>query len=273
MNQLTLAKDEERKVQLEACENRIFSAFRRGLEATCDIGKELRTIEADTLYDVRGYQNLIPYAERELRMDERSVRRSMNILSVIERLEGSGVQLPSNESQLIELARLPDERVLPVWERLVKTCDKKDVPITIFRVREAVNLDEEPAKPARGGVQANISLDETEPLTEAGEKALARIRRICGEDIAKAIESGAVTLPEKALIKWAELKDQLMRNLVYYIIDQRWTVAQAIAYEEKKITGHSTLEDMILLARARGGHVAIQHDEFLVTIERAAAAA
>jgi hypothetical protein len=273
MNQLTLAKDEERKVRLEACESRIFSAFRRGLEATCDIGKELRTIEAETLYDVRGYEELMPYAERELRMDERSVRRSMNILSVIERLEGSDIQLPSNESQLIELAKLPDERVLPVWERLVKTCDKKDVPITIFRIREAVNLDEEPAKPApRGGVQANISLDETEPLTEAGEKALARIRRICGEDIAKAIESGVVTLPEKALIKWAELKDQLMRNLVYYIIDQRWTVAQAIAYEDKKITGDSTLEDMILLARARGGHVAIQHNEFLVTVDRAAAA-
>ena len=267
-DELTLATDEERMVQLEACEKRIFSAFRRGLEATCDIGRELITIDTNQLYNLRGYKNLNNYAERELRMDQKAVGRSMDILGAHQRLQLAGVDLPNNESQLVELARLPEEQVVPVWEKLVNACDKKDVPVTVALVRAAVNLEGKKPTP-KPGVKATLKMDEPEPLSEEGERALARIKRICGEQIAQAIRSGTRQLTERAIVKWADLKDQQMRNLVYYVIDQGWSVSDAILYEDKSISPRSTLAEMVLRTRAWGGHFRFEHEEFLITIDRA----
>lgn len=267
MNQELALTEDEKRLELEACEAKIFSAFRRGLEATCDIGKELRKIDARRLYEVRGYDDILPYAKRELRMDEGAVTRSMDILTVIELLEKAGAPLPSNESQLVELARLPETRVVEVWERLVDTCDKEDVPITTKRIRVAVNLDDD-QPPARKGVA--VSLDDIEPeaLSEAGERALARIARVCGLEVAEAIRTGVRTVSERAMIKWAEQKDHEMRGLVYYVIDQGWSVGDALVYESKTVNGNSTLDQMAMRARARGGHLAIRHEEFLVKLDR-----
>ena len=275
MNQLSLS-DNERMVELEACESRIFGALRRGLEATCDVAKELLTIDAGKLYELRGHENLKAYADEELRLDEKAVSRSIACLEIIERLENAGIELPSNESQLIELARLPDEQVVPVWEKLISACERKDVPVTVLRVREAVKLDLErpPAAAPRPGVKVKFA-DEPEPLSEEGERALARIKRVCGEEVAGAIDpqSGARPISERAIIRWAELRDDQMRGLVYYVIDQAWSVSEAINYEERAVNARSTLGEIALRARARGGRLAIQHEEFLVTVDKHVAAA
>ena len=265
---LTLATEDERMLQLEACEKRILSAFRRGLEATFDLGKEFTFIDTNKLYELRGYSSLYTYCERELRADQKAVSRSIDVYTVTLRLENAGVILPSNESQVLELARLPDEQVAHVWEKLVDACEKKDVPVTVSRVRAAVNRSEVPKPAPKAGVKTSLKM-EADTLSEDGERALARIKRICGEQIAEAIRSGTRQLTERAIIKWAELQDQDMRNLVYYVIDQGWNVNDAISYEQKSVSSRSTVAEMALRARAWGGHFRFQHEEFLFSIDRA----
>ena len=162
-------------LQLEACEKRILSAFRRGLEATYDLGKEFTFIDTNKLYELRGYNSLHSYCERELRVDQKAVSRSIDVYTVTLRLENAGAILPSNESQVLELARLPDEQVAHVWEKLVDACEKKDVPVTVSRVRAAVNLSEIPKPAPKAGVKTSLKM-EADTLSEDGERALARIK-------------------------------------------------------------------------------------------------
>lgn len=204
-------------------------------------------------------------------------------------LEGAGLSLPLNESQIEILAELKEERVPIVWDRLVRVCNKADKPVTVARIRRAVELDEQELEEeedkdakeakggskARGGVKVGLSLDDEKfvlKLTEDGERALARIRRICGEEIADAIEAGTLQLPEKAILKWAEQSDLIMRNIVHYVVDLGWRVTDAVAYDSKLPSGSTTIDTLIVLATARGGRVAVQHNEWRILIERLAEA-
>ena len=105
-------------------------------------------------------------------------------------------------------------------------------------------------------------------LSEEGERALSKIRRVCGETVATAIENGSLQLAEKSILKWAEQTNDLMQNLIHYVVDLRWSVKDALAYEEKIPTGSTTLDAIVVLARARGGRFVIKHQDFKITIER-----
>jgi hypothetical protein len=171
------------------------------------------------------------------------------------------------------LARLDDETQPLVWQRLLTLRDKDpEKPITVDRVRAAVEF-ELAAKPARAGVTTTLDLagngaadTSTIRLSADGERALNRIRRLCGDPIADSIVRLNIVISERDLIKWSEQDDATVRRLAYYIA-QRWSVTKALAFENRDLNGMTTINDMIALACARGGTLELTYQKAKITVE------
>lgn len=310
MSKLTVQDDGSatQLAALEVCEQHIFMAYRRGLDATCDIAKELVIISDQELWRARNYEKFDAYVAKELNLDVRTAERMMRIWRSRALLEEAGVELPFNETLIAELGALPPERQSDIWQGIVRVCERDDKPITASTVRKAVEIErdrlaalppppsqEKPAAAAPGqrrGVESELRVgdeeqkeqrgggdgDKAKPATtpqfsDEAERALARIARHCGEAVVKAILSGNLPMSQSTLLKWAEQEDSLLRNLRYYLVDLRWTLGKAMAHERKLVDGDSTLDQMILLAKVRGGSVTIKHNDFLVSIKQEVALA
>jgi hypothetical protein len=297
MSKLTVQDDGSatRLAALEACEQRIFIAYRRGLDATCAIAKELVAITEDQLWRARDYENFDDYVADRLHIDGRTADRMIRTWNSRALLEQAGIELPFNESLIAELSVLPMERQADVWQGLVRVCEREDKPITANTVRKAVEVERDrlaatpaatPAPPAqRRGVQSELHIDDDEgtdksqraapaipQFSDEGERALARIAKHCGDATVEAILAGHVQMTESTVLKWAEQEDVMLRNLRYYLMDLRWHIGRALAYERRLVDGDSTLDQMILLARVRGGQVTIQHNDFVISLQQQIAA-
>src|SRR4029077_1284549 len=108
-------------------------------------------------------------------------------------------------------------------------------------------------------------------LSEKGDAALQRIRKVCGAEVANDIASGNKAITEREIKSWAEYDDETMRNLVYYIMDQNWHLAKAVSFENRiaQVQDSTDVADLILIASARGGKATIKHDRAKITIELA----
>lgn len=298
LSNLTITEKEEeaRRVLLETCEKKIFSAFRRGMEATRAIAKELITIDDQQLYLVGGYSSLQDYVDGRLNLSYRSATRLMDIQRTMDVLEEHKIErLPYNESQAAELSRLPVEMRPEIWTKTIEICEENQRDLTAYAVRSAVEAtlqairQNEAAKPkqpaprprARG---VDIPLDDSgpgngtepekrSPFSEEGEKALDRIRRLCGDSVADSIENGTIQITENQVIRWAEEETDTVKNLAYYIVDLRWTFPRALNYEHRIVDGQTTIDELMTLTRARGGHVSFHHADFRISIEHIAQAA
>jgi hypothetical protein len=275
-----------RLAELEACEKRIFIALRRSMEITNAIAKELITIRDKALWLAREYKSFKDYVANGLGLDFRSAFRITGISGTLALLDEAGLEIPANETIVAELGRLPEQYRLEVWQTTVEQCAKENQPVTAQIMHKTINaiqaeqrtLFGQQAISAKDGERAGVAVDvnleeEAKPtiqLSDDGEIALDRIKRWCGEETAKAILSGNLPISERELIKWAEQDEQVARNLRYYIVEQRWSLQSAINYENKLINSKSTLEQMINFAIARGGRLAIRHNDFRITIERVA---
>ena len=274
---------------LEECENRIRTACRRGIEATRAIGKELWKIKNHDLYKVR-WALFSDYVTEDLRLDTTSANRMIDIYDVMQRLEGADIeQLPENESQAFELSKLDPERQPLVWKKVLISCEQDDKPVTVAKVKIAVEGEEKklaaakqakrppaapPAKPK--GVEVGLNLDsgngedtpapETIGLTEQGEAALARVRRLCGDEVADAILYKRVTISERELRLWAEQDDIRVNNLSHYICNLNWTVNKALNYEDRMIDGGTLVDTLITMCRARGGQLHVTHDDARISV-------
>jgi hypothetical protein len=289
------AADTARLTLLEDCENKIKSAFRRGLEATCSIAKELHKIRKDELYTAASYTRFDEYLQFRARMDDRTFRRIVNVSQVITQLQQEGLQLPENETQAAELSRL-DVRMRPtVWSDLLLKAEREEKQLTTEDVRRAVEIAEqaqpEAAQPrGGGGIEVQMEINESngdQPVTktaakpqppkteegvtilsEKGEAALNRIRKICGDLVAEAIEDGTKALTEREIKAWADCDDELMRSLTYYVIDRNWPLSKAVSFAQKEIQGTTDVDQLILIASARGGtcHVVFEKAEISVKL-------
>jgi hypothetical protein len=277
-----LSADNARKTALEDCEVKIKTAFRRGLEATCVIAKELHKIYHEELYTTKT-EDFSEYITDYLRIDLRTYRRIIAISQTVHQLQEAGLELPANETQVAELARLQAPIRARVWNDLVIRAEKEDKTLTVEDVRRAVDIadsaashDAKGASGAEQGVEIDLEEDSngSEPparrkpaaqeailvLTEKGEAALTRIRKVCGEQIADAITSGAKAMTERDIRSWAEFDDEMMRQLVFLVFDQNYPLRQAVAFITKEITGDTDVHDLVLIASSRGGTAMINFD-------------
>lgn len=285
----------ERFLALEETEKRVFQAFRKGLEAIRALAKELSRIESDELFTLRNCDKFSDYVETYLRMDMRTVRRVYGVAATLTVLERAGLRLPENEAQAAELARLEPEVRGAVWERILAASDELRQPVTMLIVRTAVDKEEErrtkaqetaaqAAPPKRKGIQVDLDDGDDVPvsspaavppppkrksLSEKGEAALTRLRSLCGEPLAEAIETETLPISERDIITWGNLEDShLVKNLAHYIANLRWSLAKAIAYESKQVDGATTCDELVTLARARGGRASVRHEEMRIIIEK-----
>jgi hypothetical protein len=276
-----------RAAALEDCENKIRTAFRRGLQATCDIAKELGKILREELYTVKT-SDFVEYVTFHMGMDIRTYRRIVAVSQTVAQLQEAGLKLPANQAQAEELSRLESSMRPGVWNSLVLEAERLEKSLTAEDVKRAVEATERQRlatkPPEPGGIE--ISMDTGDngsakpgskkgehvqegqlAFTEKGEAALQRIRKVCGKEIAEAILDGRRALSERELRNWAEFDDEMMKSLTYFI-NQGWTVAKAVAFQSKSIEGSTDVDDLLLIANSRGGTTVINyHDLARITVE------
>jgi hypothetical protein len=253
--------------------------------ATCDIAKELDKIKKEELYLLER-PDFASYVTNHLQINERSYRRIIGVSQTVYQLQSAGLAIPANQAQAEELSRLEVSLRPRVWNDLILRFESEEKLLTADDVKYAVDLIENHAPQAvvSDTVSDEIDLDlEQEEqdngdaplapakkparkssseliLTEKGEAALARIRKVCGTAIAEAIEDGTRVLSEREIKSWAEYDDQMMRTLTYYVMDQDWSLARAVSFNNKPIEGSTNIDDLVLLASGRGGSAQINYD-------------
>jgi len=290
-----------RLVSLAECERKISTFMRRGIEATVGIGQQLLKIYTMELYKEKGYETLYKYCTEELQFDPRSVGRMMGIADSAKIFKDHGIELPANESQVAELTRLePDQQPL-VWERVQQLALADERSITAQLVRDAVDYrlrELEQAAPAtKPNRSAKNALEEpdldlgsnvsgqapaassgpAEPppritLTEEGEAALERIRRLCGEGVADAIEHLRVLISERELKLWAEQDNP--QDLTHYVMNERWTVSKTIGFINQIVNERTPVGRLITMAMANKGHFEAELEGGIkITVDQLARAA
>lgn len=292
-NELITSK--ERLLALEQCELKIANSLRRTQEATCTMGRELQKILDEELYAERGYESFSDYAREFLPFDSRSANRFMAIAGTIERLKKAGLALPENESQAAEISRLHPERQSEVWQALLEQKEKTDLTLTVQGIRMVVDMIEQEIEQAengkktaaaeRPGVETDLDLSAPEPngekpkkgapkppahliLSEEGEAALERIRRLCGDVAADSILYLRVPIAERDLRKWAEQDDDVIVSLAHYVIEQRWSVAKALGFEQTAIGPATPFGKVLDRVDARGGSYDFDYLDSRVSITR-----
>lgn len=286
MTTRALSADAARRTAREDSENKIRSAFRRGLLATCEIAKELHKIlEGELHTDIT--DDFTEYVTDHLKIDIRSYRRIVAVSQTIAQLQNAGLTLPANETQAAELARLDAPLRPRVWNDLVIRAEQEEKTLTTDDVRRAVEIAEqlapEPAKPRE--VEVDMDLGETNGdhpakkkkpqaeeavvvLTEKGEAALNRIRKICGDEIADAIIDGTKAMTEREIRNWAEFDPEMMRQLVFFVFDQNYPLSKAVNFVSKEIDDSTDVGKLVLIASSRGGTASINYENRAkITIE------
>lgn len=292
MTTRALAADTDRQTALEDCENKIKMEFKKGLMATCEIARQLHKIFKEELYTVVTSE-FSEYVTDFLRIDLRTYRRIIAISQTIDQLKAAGLELPANETQAAELARLDAPLRPTVWNDLVIRAEREDKRLTVDDVRRAVEVAESQIppvpEPVRSAAVIEVDMEDKDNgaappasrkkdkiqeaelvLSEKGEAALTRIRKICGDKIADAIEDGTKALTEREIRAWAEYDDTMMRMLVFFIFDQNYTLGKAVSFLTKEISDSTEVHDLILIASARGGTARINYEgRAQITIELA----
>jgi hypothetical protein len=274
-----------RHEQLADAERRIQQASRDTVDSIRIIGHELTRIEEEQLFEVMGRNDFQEYVEVHLRLDYRMARAWMRASEALTILDQQKLQLPYNQSQVLELSKLTKPEILVgVWQKILDFCDRENRQLTFDMVRTAVEAQRKKAhqfqtrarkkapEPVKKGIDIDLSdvngAEEIKksPWSEAGEKALNRIRRLCGDDIADAVNEGNPKVPEKDLIKWAEQEAESVKALAYWIVIKGWTLRKALSYDES-IDAETSVAKLIDLARSRGGRVNVQFEDAKITIE------
>jgi hypothetical protein len=250
----------------------------------------------------RAYESFSRYVEEYMQCDRHTIDRIIELSQIAQLIEGAGLRLPANETLLRELTKLEPERQKIIWQAITEGFESDEITPKIVRiaVEQELKRQSSPSAPEtkeqkiQSGVRTALDMDNGEKeegqtqeapaaqpkavapgritLTQEGEDALDRIRALCGDRTAEGIEKGYVSISERELIKWADQSDVTVRNLQHYICELRWSVRKALDYEERIIDGESTLNQLIVLARARGGRAIIEHQDYnelyKITIER-----
>jgi hypothetical protein len=269
---LTIAPDQERLERLAKCELAIEDGKRRGREAIRSIAKALNRINDEKLYEDKGYKTFNQYVESALKMDRHSAMHIIAASHTILTLENAGIEItaiPAIEKQLVLLHKIPSDELPRAWSEGVAFLEKQGLPLNSANIKRIVDFAVSRAAREEGvnpeldmddegdgdgdGAKARTAVKGSKTRTEEAELALERIGRMAGEEVRSAIEEGIHPITDRDLIKWASETDQMVKNLAYYIVDERWSLGKAIAYEAALVTEHSTIESLARLATARGG--------------------
>lgn len=279
--------DPERFERLVQCETEINGLLRRTMDVSRRIGELLRKIEDEGLWRERGSDSFTDYLQNYQPIQPSAARRMITYSRIADLLHRRQLALPIHESQAVALAELKDDaQIIEVWETVQYVSEKRGEPVTAFLVEQAIEDRKERAENTGGSSTSSTAaapgveegdLDgnssgpvavagvlaaptpafERPRFTERAEEALERLARLCGPEVAQAIEKRTLSISQKDLIAWAEQDDGMIKTLAHYLVDQRWSLKDALRFENRSITGQTDISDLILLCRARGGRVVV----------------
>lgn len=113
--------DQQRRLaELDRREEQIRKARKRLLETDLEISQELLAIQAEKLYQARGYKELTTWAWRELDIAPEELRQYLIMGRVSEQLHTRGLILPLNKNQFLVLGKIPEGKLVPFWERFLR---------------------------------------------------------------------------------------------------------------------------------------------------------
>jgi hypothetical protein len=262
-------QDQARLESLEKCRLQIEEGKKRGRDAIKQIAQALIMIEQKELYRDAGCESLNEYCERYVGLNRDATYKIMCSGKVVMTLEAGGVeisQIPALETHLFLLSKIPAEQLPGAWRDGLTAMDRDNIPVTTTSIKRLVDYITSPQSQApRGsegsarsatarGVNPQLSIQEDRQIySEEAELALERIGRIAGADVREAIENHTLDISERDMIRWAQEDDATLKNLSHYIVELRWSLRKAIAYEAEMITGMTTIASLARLATARGG--------------------
>lgn len=256
--------------ELERISKAIRQAIINGRRAVRDLGSGLITLWEEDLWELgeNKENGFWVHVYDSFGLERRSARAAMVTERTFRVLEEAHMPLPLNDSQAAELGRLEDDDKVPnVWRRIMEECEKQDLGITVVRVRDAVRQERAHEKPK--GVDVDMGNDEDELfLSEQGEESLARIKALCGKKVADAIrQKKNIKLTEDGVKKWADQDDDIVKELPRYVFDQGWSVRKALNYMSKIIDGDTQVDELIMMARNRGGRLVGNYQDARIVVE------
>jgi hypothetical protein len=277
--------EQSRHEALTQAELRIKKASADTLESIRIIGRELIRIETESLWEVQGRGDFKEYVEYHLRLSWDLARRWMRVSLAFDLLEAAKLELPINESQVIELAKIKEpEKLVVVWEKILDFAAQNRATLTYDLVREAVTAQrrasgavftrarQKKSLPRPKGIDIDLGVNgepakKVKELSDKGEIALNRIRRFCGDLYADAVLHETVAISERDLLKWADETPEMIKNLGYWIVMKHWSLRKALTQEQQTVEGSTTVDQLGDLARSRGGRIYAEWDDLKITIE------
>lgn len=204
-------------------------------------GKILQGIQDNKKYKEAGYKTFAKAVKIELGLDKPQAYRLMSAASAYENLVPIGTNLPTSESQLRAISKLPAPEQLEIWQEVAK--DK--VP-TAKEVQEYVNKKypkEKKVKVVKDIVVDNsTTIDTTKYITiEEHNKIILEYEKACTEDIDRLMKENSelkskLQFFEKDFIEPAPKKSTLLpRQAMFDFIKKRGSEIQCHALKNDNL--------------------------------------
>jgi hypothetical protein len=285
MKTLSLSKDPSPKQTkyeaLQESKKRIREAWVDNIDSMWVIGRELIRMDQEDLCESEG-KTFQEYVEFDIGISYDTAKRWMRAHPVLDLLKVHNLQNPNNETQLLELSKLREpEKLVTVWKQIIVWGIDNKLPVTSSLVRDVVTAQRRndgefqtrasTPKPRATGIKIDLGGNGTaEPasgFSEEGERALNRIRRLCGDAYADAVLAENPKVSENDLIRWSEEENEMVKNLGYWIVIKQWSLRKALNYEAKTIDENTSVEQLSDLARSRGGRAYAEWKDVRITVE------
>ena len=155
----------------------------KGFSHFIEVGTALKEISEKKLYR-ENYRTFESYVSKRFEIQKAYAYKLMDAAEVKKDLSpiGDKIELPKNERQYRELAKLPNDAVPEVWASVVETCEEQGEFITAKRVKDAVDVfrgeivEPEPEPEPAGDPDAGkLLLQRTIKTVEAIYKAINEI--------------------------------------------------------------------------------------------------
>lgn len=113
----------------------------KGLSHFIEVGTALKEISEKKLYR-ENYRTFESYVSKRFEIQKRHAYQLIAAVEVKEDLCAMAhkMELPKNERQYRELAKLPNDAVSEVWTSVLETCEKQGEFVTAKRVKDAVDV-------------------------------------------------------------------------------------------------------------------------------------
>ena len=248
----TLSTTEAHK--LESLEKTIQS----GLQTFTDVGSALMTIRDENLFR-KEFTTFDDYLKTKWGINKSYGYRLIGAAKVADTIKkspmGDKLKAPTSERQIRPLAKVEESLQPQVWEEATKAAGSEEP--THKHVAAAAAKVTEAKRP--------VNVDPRDHKTEI---ALARIEKVLGKDVAKAIRTEVVPVTESDLRAWANNNETRMEEISSLVLENRWSPSRAIKFLDKMPNGDTTLTDLINYAITTKGKTEVQIGKWTINCKR-----